>query len=345
MSERYSRVFSLPENLYAAGAPVMIAAGALLKDNQAGNVLAQLKLRSISPKAIKAVTVAVYPQDTVGKALGDAVTHQYLDLSENRDREFGQKQPIVLPDVATRGFSAEVKEVIFADNSMWTGTEEPWEPLPQAIPLDRAVEDRELRKQYQLYYGKAQKNQYQSVKDIWFCGCGAVNGQAEAQCHHCGIEAAKICDPDWDRLKVMRDERLAAEKIQAQTDAEKMQARAKEVKKIAAIAAAVLAAVIAIFVLVPQVVVSGRQYKAAEELLNNGQYEEALYAFENLGDYKDSEDKVAECESLIYDELYDEVIKWEQEGAYREYWEAYDALERFCLRRGIAPPAPRPIDW
>ena len=34
MSERYSKVFSLPENLYAEGAPVVIAAGALLKDNQ-----------------------------------------------------------------------------------------------------------------------------------------------------------------------------------------------------------------------------------------------------------------------------------------------------------------------
>ena len=43
MEERYTRLFSLPENLYSAGAPVMIAAGALLKDNQTGKVLAQLK--------------------------------------------------------------------------------------------------------------------------------------------------------------------------------------------------------------------------------------------------------------------------------------------------------------
>jgi len=36
MNERYTRVFSLPENLYATGSPVVIAAGALLKDNQTG---------------------------------------------------------------------------------------------------------------------------------------------------------------------------------------------------------------------------------------------------------------------------------------------------------------------
>ena len=52
MSERYSRLFSLSENLYAEGAPVLIAAGALLKDNETGKVLAQLKLRSISDKKI-----------------------------------------------------------------------------------------------------------------------------------------------------------------------------------------------------------------------------------------------------------------------------------------------------
>ena len=52
MSERYSRLFSLSENLYAVGSPVVIAAGTLLKDNQTGRIVAQLKLRSISSKTI-----------------------------------------------------------------------------------------------------------------------------------------------------------------------------------------------------------------------------------------------------------------------------------------------------
>ena len=69
MSERYSRLFSLPENLYAEGAPVIIAAGALLKDNQTGNVLAQLKLQNICNQIIKAATVRIFPMDTVTKRL------------------------------------------------------------------------------------------------------------------------------------------------------------------------------------------------------------------------------------------------------------------------------------
>lgn len=66
MSERYSKLFALTENLYATGAPVVIAAGALLKDNQTGKVLVQLKLRNIGKKTIKAATVCVEPLDTVG---------------------------------------------------------------------------------------------------------------------------------------------------------------------------------------------------------------------------------------------------------------------------------------
>ena len=34
MAERYTRLYSLPGNLYTPGAPIVIAAGALLKDNQ-----------------------------------------------------------------------------------------------------------------------------------------------------------------------------------------------------------------------------------------------------------------------------------------------------------------------
>ena len=75
MSERYSKLFSLPENLYTTGAPVVIAAGALLKDNQSGNVLAQLKLQNINSQTIKAATVQIFPMDTAGDAIDESITY------------------------------------------------------------------------------------------------------------------------------------------------------------------------------------------------------------------------------------------------------------------------------
>ena len=38
MGERYTRLFSLPEQLYIENAPVIISAGALLKDNKTDNI-------------------------------------------------------------------------------------------------------------------------------------------------------------------------------------------------------------------------------------------------------------------------------------------------------------------
>ena len=81
MSERYKTLYRLPENLYTIGSPVIIAAGALLKDNQSGKVLAQIKFKSISDKSIKAVKIRVLAFDVTGASVGDAVEHQYLDLN------------------------------------------------------------------------------------------------------------------------------------------------------------------------------------------------------------------------------------------------------------------------
>ena len=96
MSERYTRLAALTENLYTEGAPVVIAAGALLKDTQTGHVLAQLKLQSIQEKRIKAVTVKLLPYDAANRPIDDIVIYQYLDLNVRRDEEFGQKNPLRL---------------------------------------------------------------------------------------------------------------------------------------------------------------------------------------------------------------------------------------------------------
>ena len=73
MAERYIRLYALPNNVYLDGAPVLIAAGALLLDSQTGRVLAQLKLQNISEKAVRSVTVAVYPLDVAQRPMGEAV--------------------------------------------------------------------------------------------------------------------------------------------------------------------------------------------------------------------------------------------------------------------------------
>ena len=119
MSERYTRLFTLPGSLYAQDSPLIILAGALLKDNQTGRVLAQLKLKNVGTKSVKAVKVSVTPLDAAGMENGQSVEHQYLDLHAAQDGEFGQKEPIPFPDPTTRAFHGAITQVVFTDGSLW----------------------------------------------------------------------------------------------------------------------------------------------------------------------------------------------------------------------------------
>lgn len=212
MSERYLKLFSLEENLYIPGSPVLIAAGALLKDMQTGRILGQLKLQSISNQEIKAATVELLPLDTTGNPLGDAVSHQYLDLTISRDDYWGSNEAILFPDASTRAYIVKVKEVIFLDNSIWSAPSVDWKALPKKILLEESLNDLELTKQYRLHFGKDCKYTYQSTPDLWYCPCGTINHREEAVCHRCKKEAAALSSVDLDLLQEEARERIKQEK-------------------------------------------------------------------------------------------------------------------------------------
>ncbi len=288
MSERYSKLFALSENLYSAGAPVVIAAGALQKDNQTGKVFAQLKMRNIQDKAIKAATVKISPFDTVGKPLGGTVDYQYLDLAAGRDTDFGQKTPVMLKEAATRSFAVSVSEVIFSDNSIWTASDEAWEPLSAPVTPEKEFTDGELAKQYRAKYGADCKCVFKKEKDLWRCACGELNHDSEKNCHNCQREAAALAALNVEELKADRDRRLAAEQKKAAEEKAAAKAKAKKTKKIAMIAVPLAVVVVVGAVLIFNAAKRSKAYDAASALAEAGQYWEAATAFEALGDYRDS---------------------------------------------------------
>ena len=101
----------------------MISAGALLKDNVTGNVLAQLKLRNLSPQAVKAVTVRINAYDITGTELDGVDAFSYLDLNVPVDGEFGSQTPILLPDATTRSLTIDILTVAFADGTVYSPVE------------------------------------------------------------------------------------------------------------------------------------------------------------------------------------------------------------------------------
>ncbi len=211
MSERYARLFSLPENLYQPGSPVMILAGALLKDNQTGGILALMKFKNVGTKPIRGLKVRFFPQDLTGIDLDQPLEHQYLDLNAARDGEFGQKEPVALPNAVTRAFRVEVFQVVFADGTLWNQEQSSWTPMPPLQALETALGDKELCKEYQILYGANCRIMPQEDKGLWRCTCGAWNMESEANCHACGKNLDQLKALDLEQLKASRDARLARE--------------------------------------------------------------------------------------------------------------------------------------
>lgn len=346
MSERYSKLFSLPENLYAEGSPVIIAAGALLKDNQTGRVIAQLKLRNISSKAIKAATVFLSLMNTAGNPLGESARYEYLDLSSTRDTDFGSKSAIPLPDASTRSFSVAVAEVIFADNSVWNTNGAAWETLKSPEALTSRL-DGEMVKQFRIEYGSRAKNFFLEQKDLWYCVCGAVNRREEKACHSCRKAICDLRDIDLGNLKERKERRLVKERELAEKETvaakERKEAaikKAQKAGKIAAVATLLTIIVIGLVKTIPPIVQARQEekarlnaYNSAVALIDAKQYDEAIAVLQELADYKDSVQQIQIAEKgkqeMLNADAYTKAVALLEEKNYEGAISAFEALGEY----------------
>ena len=286
--ERYTSLYRLPENQYTAGSPVLLEAGALLKDSRTGAVLVQLKMRSVSAKPIRAVMVAVDAFDVSGAPLEGVAEYQYLDLSVPRDEPFGQHQAIVLPDANTRRASVRCTRVVFADGTSWEADPSAvWSPLPERTALEEALSP-ELAEQYRRDTAACAQMLPQRCGSLWSCACGALNSAEEKVCHRCGLSLdAQLAALDETVLR----EHLAAYKEAEAKKAEELCRREKErqaqrrrkTKKTLAVVLPAAAVCAAAVILTTTVIVPNQKHKEALALIEAGDYTAAYAMLEELG--------------------------------------------------------------
>lgn len=335
MSDRYKRLFSLKENLYTEGSPVIISAGALLLDTNTNKVLAQCKFKNISFKTIKGLTVYVRELDTGNRPIGNAISYQYLDLNAGRDIEFGQKSAITLPDETTRAFVIVVSEVIFDDNSVWNAqSSATWDNVPEQ--KDLYPEDEELRKQYNLDINKQGSKEILYYKDLWKCSCGAINKITEETCHLCNTQLKTMETVDESVLKEniknsqynqacslmnenKKDSCLKAIEIFKSLDdfkdskvqidncntlltelkkQEELDAKKKKKKKFKTIIiiCIVIALIIGLFVFMN--FQTENKYQQAKEAISNTDYDGALEILNNIETYNDASVLITYCNAM-----------------------------------------------
>lgn len=235
MENRYIRRFALPERMYTASAPVVLAAGVVLEDTRIPRLVAQLKWKSIDEKPLTALTVSVQcPQENGGSG---QTLFTYSDLHITRGQTFGVYSAIVLPQGSAPRMDVRVLSAAFADGTVWTAPEDAvWAPLPAFTSLAKTVADPELL----ALSAALPKNRYAfwSGQGLWYCSCGGVNHDREAMCHRCGCrreDAASLATADGlqlvQRRRTEETARLAQEDVlrraeaRARMDARKEAAR------------------------------------------------------------------------------------------------------------------------
>lgn len=303
MGERYTRLFSLTPELYAKGSPIVVAAGALLKDTVTDRVLAQLKLRNIGQKKITEVTVQVQPLDAEGLPLGEAFEHRYVDLEADREHEFAQKVPVFVPDNATKGFFASVIRTSFADGSRWENDGTVWEPLEVPAPLSDALGDPELVSEYYKQFGADSSFLPLQHKDLWYCSCGTMNRREEEVCRKCGKSLAAFLAFDLAELTARKEARLARQaeeeriarenlrkaeeerRKKEEEEAEMAAIAAKKRRKRNAIITAILIPVLLIAAAVAAIILTkpARVLSDAEDMAAAGDYMAAVAVLDEYG--------------------------------------------------------------
>ena len=278
MTDRFDRLFSLPNILYKNDAPVAILAGVLLKDTQTGTIITQLKFQNLSSKIIKAVKISLSAYDVSGKALTGIEEYQYLDMSIEYGGIFGTDKAIVMPNHNSRTFAIGSIMVIFSDNSSWEESGEFFCALPTPQKLIENYND-DLIYQYKILTTNKAIFIPQDRDDMWICTCGGIS--KTDVCSQCKCSKHTVFS-SCDATALTYAMNVRIEKIKLQKEKEAHENKRKT--KIAIIIASIILTIVIVFssVSIYFSVSKENKYEKAIELARAGDYKQALSLFEEI---------------------------------------------------------------
>ncbi len=328
MDGQFERIFSLPQNLYTEGSPLILSAGALLLDKQIAKFLVQLKFKNIGQKMPVSVTVKIVEMDSNQAPLGTQTEFVYTNLSASRGENFGMQTPIFIENSDIRTFAVSIQKVVFADASVFTAVDQLLtESLPPPVPLKDWLLYDEAIHEYHARFGKSAACKPEKHHGIWRCCCGAVNFEDEAECYACYHQQADFSEVDPVALK-NDNIYVWAGRLSLSNDVSKLQnaiilfssirdwkdsesridyckkridqlqtaeaVKSKEFTKHIIISIAFILTLLGIIIL--SIFLSqNKQYNNAIDLMNAEKYADAIEEFHSLGNYKDSEQYIHRC--------------------------------------------------
>ena len=293
MSGMKIKLYELPSALYLKDTPIMIDDGALLMDRFSEKLTVSLSMRSMDEQEIISVTVHICPYDALGMPYPQEVEYTYSGLKLSRDKTFGSRKQIPLPDNRVRSFNVYVSSVAFADYSTWQNTTA-FGTVGKPRSLESALGGEAVARQYMARYGNDCKILPSDEQSIWYCTCGAVNHASEERCHNCRRNRSALKGINYESLRTEAEKTSAremAENAEEEARRRKKRERSQKFLKIALIILPILLAGILIVATVPAFLERREAYNHAGQLLSERKFDQAREAYLELGDYLDAPEK------------------------------------------------------
>lgn len=310
--------------------PIQLSAVQISRDTTTSATFLQVKVKNISNDPIVSITAALTIE--VPDKSDEAMPLEYLDTDIPAGTEKTLK-PQRLTQANITSCNLVIRRVDFS-NKTWHSTTSP-KPLPQRQALRLSPKARAQRA-YALSLGENDEIVNGAVQDHsgwWVCACGQAN-ISRTTCCKCGMVKERLLDTENERdllaeyndrvddiyeqacdlskddaskkelkkasklFTSIKDEKDSAEKakgcderIQSISSAQSRKIRRGIITATTSVVALGLIIVLGTFVIVPNV-----KYAIAANYANSGQYEDAIAAFEELGDFKDSPKRAIQCE-------------------------------------------------
>lgn len=119
MSDRYSRIYTLPDGLHIKDAPISIVSGKLLYDNEQKRKIVVLKLKNLTDISIQSVDVIIKTFNAKCLESDNVTNYTYKNFQVSDCMEFGSKKAIVIQNTDAVSFEVSIQTVRFSDGSSW----------------------------------------------------------------------------------------------------------------------------------------------------------------------------------------------------------------------------------
>ncbi len=322
----FDKFYTLQEiiiDAYEFNAPIEIEKGFLLLDKTSRDILLKLKLNilGIEVSQVSSVSLNINCMNDAEEILTDIspYIYTYRDVFLNQSETFGEDFFIPL-DQRVRRVIVGIQRVVFTDSTTWIPSNNQFTPPKQELitSLQPELLEQFQRDNRSLTY--AVKKHYKFIPEqldnYWLCTCGRPNNNDAVSCSRCSTLkntvfqiSENVLEENLDKYKEqIRQEqekaRIAKEqaRLQARAKAQKraeLNARLQEEannrlkrKRTLLVITTLVGLLIALFLFI---VLPAIKYSQASNFLENKNYNYAIYIFDSLGDFKNSEEMVAEA--------------------------------------------------